>query len=91
MPVGQERRSAIDSRIDFAEKHLQAGPVEMVHVRDVVLGQYHFATRDPTDTELQRETRKPRYRWEDKGSGLSYGYLIDGSETDRESSPQSGV
>jgi hypothetical protein len=78
MPVGQEHRRAIDARVDFAEQHLQAGPTEMVYVRDIAFGQYHFATREPTDAEFERVTRKPRYRWENKGSGLLYGYLIDG-------------
>jgi hypothetical protein len=54
---------------------------ERAYVRRQVGGRL-FATRDPTDTLFFSKdhpslAQKPRYRWDDRGEGVFYGYLIN--------------
>lgn len=74
-----ESNESVDNIVGFADKHLQTSELELARVR-AQPGEF-FATRDPSDTlnyplGHSREGR-PRYRWEDQGNGLKYGYLLE--------------
>lgn len=74
-----ESSEPIDSIVDFADKHLQTTELELARVR-AQPGEF-FATRDPADTLNyplgHPKEGKPRYRWEDQGNGVKYGYLLE--------------
>lgn len=79
-PVWNMGRRMQDVIADLAEKHLKAGPVELVHIADTLWG-FRLATRTRGATLLypfgHPKQGQDRYHWEKHPDGIEYGYLLE--------------